>query len=109
MSFRDGELIHMTCYRVQSQATQRRTDSIYKGHIVRVFCYPLMGRWRPAAWVDCPGRFSSTPVRPMKLCASAEQALAFALKTATNWVDKNAAAAPGQPADRSDEDLIRGH
>jgi hypothetical protein len=108
VSFRDGELIHMTCYRVESQATRRRTDSIYKGHIVRVFCYPLMGGWRPAAWVERPGRFSSTRLGPMKLCASAEEALAVALKMATAWVD-DASPARVQPVDICGEDFLRGH
>jgi hypothetical protein len=108
VSFRNGQLIHMTCYRVEPQTTRRRTDSIYKGHIVRVFCYPLMGRWRPAAWVECPGRFPSTRLGPMNLCASAEEALAAALKMAIAWVD-DASAARVQPVEICGEDLLRGH
>ena len=104
VSFQEGELIHMTCYK--SQVAERRTDCTYKGHIIRIVCYPLMGRWRPAALVESPGRGRSTRLGLMTLCDSAQAALAFALKAATEWVDKNAATAPGQPADISGEDLI---
>ena len=108
VSFQEGELIHMTCYRVQSRVTRRRTDCTYKGQTIQVVCYPLMGRWRPAASVESPGRF--TRLGPMKLCDNAEEALAFALKTATAWIDKNAAPSPRvQPEDICGEDTISGH
>jgi hypothetical protein len=93
VSFQDGELVHMTCYNDQSQATRRRRETTYKDHTVQLFCYPLMGRWRPAAIVESPGRARSTRLGRMELCDSAQGALAFALKTATDWIDKSAAKA----------------
>jgi hypothetical protein len=104
--FQHGELIHMTCYKVQPQAVRRGTGRSYKRHSIHVVCYPFMGRWRPAALVKSPGR--STRLGRMKLCASAEEALAVALEMATAWVD-DASAPRVQPGDTCGEDLLRGH
>lgn len=93
VSFQEGELVHMACHNEQSQTTRRRKGTTYKGHTVQLFCYPLLGRWRPTAIVESPGRVSSTRLGRMKLCDSAQGALAFALKTAIDWIDKSAAKA----------------
>jgi|SRR5918996_2139851 hypothetical protein len=93
VSFQDGELVHTTCYSEQPRATRRRKETTFKGHTAHLFCYPLMGRWQPAAIIDSPGRASSTRLGRMKLCDSAQEALAFALRTATDWIDKRAAKA----------------
>jgi len=87
-------LLHMTCYYEQSKSARRAKAIAYKGHMVRVFCYPLLGRWRPFATVDSPLN-GGTPTRlgRMKLCDSVEDALALALKTAADWIDKGAAKA----------------
>jgi hypothetical protein len=69
----DGELIHMTSYNEQSQATRRRRETTYQGHTVRLFCYPLIGRWRPVAIVEYPGRVGSTRLGHMILCDSARR------------------------------------
>jgi len=94
VSFQDGELLHMTCYDEQSKSAQRGKGIAYKGHTVRVFCYPLLGQWRPLATVDSPGgRGAQTRFGRMKPCDSVEKALALALKTAADWIDKGAAEA----------------
>jgi hypothetical protein len=93
VSFQDGELVHMTCYNEQSQTTRRHKHTTYKGHTVRLFCYPLMGQWRPVAIIESPGRVHSTRLGRLKLCDSAQAALAFALKTATDSIDKGSARA----------------
>jgi hypothetical protein len=93
VSFQHGELVHMTCYNEQSNSTPRRKKITYKGHTVQLFCYPFMGRWRPAAIVESPGRVSSTRLGPMKLCDSAQKAMVLALKTATDWIDESGAKA----------------
>ena len=99
VSFQDGELLHMTCYDEQSKSARRGKAIAYKGHIVRVLCYPLLGRWRPFATVESPlSRGTPTRFGRMKLCDSVEDALALALKTAADWIDNAAAkASPTQP------------
>ena len=94
VSFQDGELVHMKCYNEQPRATPRRKESTYKGHTIQIFCYPMIGRWRPSAIVESPGRVRSTRLGRMKLCDTAQEALAFALKTATAWIDNGAGKAP---------------
>src|SRR5688572_11671972 len=87
VSFQDGELLHMTCYDEQSKSAQRGKEIAYKGHTVRVFCYPLLGQWRPLATVDSPGgRGAQTRFGRMNLCDSVEAALALPLKTAADWI-----------------------
>jgi hypothetical protein len=54
VSFQDGELVHMACYNGQSQATRRRKETTYKGHTIRLYCYPVMGQWRPIAVIEFP-------------------------------------------------------
>jgi hypothetical protein len=94
VSFQDGERLHMTCYYEQSKSARRGKEIAYKGHTVRVFCYPLLGRWRPLATVESPlGRGTQTRFGRMKPCDSVEEALALALKTAADWIDKGAAKA----------------
>jgi len=95
VSFQDGDLVHMTCYSEQSHATRRRKETTYKGHTIRLYCYPLMGQWRPVAIIESPGGISSTRLGRMKLCDSPQQALAFALKTATDSIDESNAKAAG--------------
>ena len=94
VSFQDGELVHMTCYSEQSKSARRGKEIAYKGYTVRVFCYQWLGQWRPLANVEFPLE-RSTPTRlgRMKLCDSVGEALALALKTAADWIDKGAAKA----------------
>ena len=94
VSFQDGELLHMICYSEQSKSARRGKEIAYKGYTVRVFCYQLLGRWRPVANVESPlGRGTPTRFGRMKLCDSVGEALALALKTAADWIDKGAAKA----------------
>jgi len=103
VSFQDGELVHMPCYNDQSKATLRRKETTYKGYLVQLFCYPLMGRWRPVAVVESPGRARSTRLGRMKLCDTAQEALAFALKAASDWIDEGAAKAARGPMHGADQ------
>jgi hypothetical protein len=85
VSFQDGELLHMTCYYERLKAVRRGREIAYKGHTVRVFCYPLLGQWRPLATVESPlERGTPTRLGRMKLCNSVEEALALASKTAAD-------------------------
>ena len=86
VSFQDGELVHTTCYNERSKFTRRRKQTTYNGHTVQIFCYPLMGRWQPVAIVNSPGRLRATRLGHMELCATAQEALASALKAATDWI-----------------------
>jgi hypothetical protein len=86
VSFQEGGLVHTTCYNERSKFARRRKQITYNGHTLHIFCYPLMGRWQPVAIVKSPGRLRATRLGRMELRDTAQEALACALKAATDWI-----------------------
>jgi hypothetical protein len=84
----------MTCYSEQSRGTPRRKEATYKGHTIRLFCYPLLGRWRASVVVESPGSGRSTSLGRMNLRDTEQEALTFALKAAADWIDEGVPKAP---------------